>query len=49
MKTVRWHYLFLALVAGSVWALDQASKAWIRENLALGAMISVGDGPSWRC
>ncbi len=45
MKTVRWHYLFLALVAGSVWALDQASKAWIRENLALGAMIPVLQGP----
>ncbi len=45
MKTTRWHYLFLFLVAGSIWFLDQAAKAWIRRNLALGAAIPLLEDP----
>ncbi len=41
MRTALWRYAFLFVVAGSVWALDQMTKMWIRQNLALGEMIPV--------
>ncbi len=45
MRTLLWRYLFLVFIAGSVWALDQATKTWIRTHLPLGHIIPVFDGP----
>lgn len=38
-------YLFLFVVAGSAWALDQLTKTWVRIHLPLGVIIPVWDEP----
>lgn len=38
MKKLLRSYLFLFIVAGGIVALDQVSKAWVRDSLAVGDM-----------